>query len=150
VSAEKTKHMLMSCCQKAGQRQSINIVNRSFEDVAKFKSFGTALTDQNCMHEEFNSRLNLGNACYHFVQTSLTFCLLSRNVNVKIYSTIIVPVAAGNYNITSKLVSSGIVPYDSMEQCVFCYQILVGGGGGESKFMEKKHSSMQCIFFIND
>jgi hypothetical protein len=37
VKPEKTKYMLVSRCQKAGQRQSINIGNRSFEDVAKFK-----------------------------------------------------------------------------------------------------------------
>jgi 23S rRNA U2552 (ribose-2'-O)-methylase RlmE/FtsJ len=48
VSAEKTKNMLMSCCQKAGQRQSINIVNRSFEDVAKFKYLGS--TNRSKLH----------------------------------------------------------------------------------------------------
>jgi hypothetical protein len=58
-----------SHCQKAGQRQSIKIANRSFEDVKKLKYFGTALTDQNCIHEEINSRLNLGNASYHSVQS---------------------------------------------------------------------------------
>jgi hypothetical protein len=35
VNLEKTKCMLVSGCQKAGQRQSIKIANRSFEDVAK-------------------------------------------------------------------------------------------------------------------
>jgi hypothetical protein len=34
VNTEKTKYMLVSRCQKAGQRQSINIGNRSFESVA--------------------------------------------------------------------------------------------------------------------
>jgi hypothetical protein len=34
---EKTKYMLVSRCQKAGQRQSIKIGNRSFESVAKLK-----------------------------------------------------------------------------------------------------------------
>jgi coproporphyrinogen III oxidase-like Fe-S oxidoreductase len=34
VNPEKTKYMLVSHCQKAGQRQSINIANRFFEDVA--------------------------------------------------------------------------------------------------------------------
>jgi coproporphyrinogen III oxidase-like Fe-S oxidoreductase len=37
VNPEKIKYTLVSRCQKAGQRQSIKIANRSFEDVAKFK-----------------------------------------------------------------------------------------------------------------
>jgi hypothetical protein len=52
VNPEKTKYMLVSRCQKAGQRQNIKIGNRSFENVVKFKYLGTILTDQNCIHEE--------------------------------------------------------------------------------------------------
>jgi hypothetical protein len=37
VNQKKTKYMLMSHSQKIGQKHSIKIVNRSFEDVAKFK-----------------------------------------------------------------------------------------------------------------
>jgi hypothetical protein len=37
------------------------------------------------MQEELKSGRNLGNACYHSVQSILSFCLLSRNVKVKIY-----------------------------------------------------------------
>jgi hypothetical protein len=44
------------------------------------------------MHEKIKSRLNSGNACCHFVQSLLSSHLLSRNVKVKIYRTIIVPV----------------------------------------------------------
>jgi histidinol-phosphate/aromatic aminotransferase/cobyric acid decarboxylase-like protein len=60
VNPQKTKYMLVSRCQKAGQRQSIKIGNRSFESVAKFKYLGTTITDQNCTHEEIKSRLNSG------------------------------------------------------------------------------------------
>jgi hypothetical protein len=91
MNAEKTKYMLMSRSQKVGQKQSIKIVNRSFEDVAKFKYLGTTLTDQNSMHKENKSRLNSGNASYHLVQSLLSSHLLSRNLKVKIYKTIILP-----------------------------------------------------------
>jgi hypothetical protein len=48
VEPDKTKCMLMSR-QKAGQRHSINVENRSFEDVAKFRYLVATLTDKNCM-----------------------------------------------------------------------------------------------------
>jgi hypothetical protein len=63
VNPEKTKCMLVSWCQNAGQRQSIKIGNRSFESVAKFKYLGSTITEQNWIHEEIKSRLNSGNAC---------------------------------------------------------------------------------------
>jgi hypothetical protein len=92
MNPEKTKYMLVSRCQKTGQRQTIKIGNRSFESMAKFKYLGTTLTDQNCVHEEIKSRPNSGNACYHSVQSLLSSRLLSRNLRVKIYKTIILPV----------------------------------------------------------
>jgi hypothetical protein len=42
--------------------------------------------------EEIKRRLNSGNACYHSVQNLLSSRLLSKNVNVRIYKTIISPV----------------------------------------------------------
>jgi hypothetical protein len=44
------------------------------------------------MHEEIKGRLNSGNACCHSVQSLLSSRLLSRNLKVKIYKTIILPV----------------------------------------------------------
>jgi hypothetical protein len=92
VKQEKAKYMPMSCSQKIGQMYSIKIANRSFEGVAKFKYLETTLTDQNCVHEEINSKLNSGNACYQSIQRILSSHLLSRNVKVKTYKTIILPV----------------------------------------------------------
>jgi hypothetical protein len=77
VNSEKTKYMLMSR-KKASHKCSINIANRSFEGMAKFKYLGKTLTDQNCMQEDIKSRLNSGNALYHSVQSLLSFRLLSR------------------------------------------------------------------------
>jgi hypothetical protein len=71
--------------------QSINIVNRSFEDMEKFKYFGRTLTDHNCMNKVFKSRPNYGNANYLSVLSLLSSSLLSRNLKVKIYKTIILP-----------------------------------------------------------
>jgi hypothetical protein len=92
VNPEKTNYMLVSRYQKAGQRQSIKTVNRSFESVAKFRYLGKTLTDQNFIREEIKSRLNSENAYYHSVQSLLSSRLLSRNVKVKIFKTIILPV----------------------------------------------------------
>jgi hypothetical protein len=49
------------------------------------------LTDENYIHKEIKNRLNLGNACCHSVQSLLSSRLLSTNVKVKIYKTIILP-----------------------------------------------------------
>jgi hypothetical protein len=92
VNPEKTKYMLMSSSQNTGQKYSITVMNRSSEDVAKFKYQGTTVTNKNCLHEEIKSRLNYVNACYHLVQSLLSSCLLSKNLKVKIYKTIILPV----------------------------------------------------------
>jgi hypothetical protein len=72
VNPEKTKYMLITHSQNIGRKHSIRVANRSFEDVAKFKYLGTTLKDQNYMHREIKSRLNSGNACYHF---DSVFCL---------------------------------------------------------------------------
>jgi hypothetical protein len=42
------------------------------------------VANQNCIQEEFKSRLNSGNACYHSVHNFLSSCLLSKN-KIKIY-----------------------------------------------------------------
>ena len=53
---------------------------------------GTALTNQNSVQEGVKSRLKSGCAYYHLVQNILSSSLLSKNLKVKIYRTIILPV----------------------------------------------------------
>jgi hypothetical protein len=60
--------------------------------VEKFKYLGTTITYRNSIQEEIKSRLKSGNAFYHSVQDLLSSCFLSKNIKVKICSTIILPV----------------------------------------------------------
>jgi hypothetical protein len=69
--------------------------NSSFERTEEFKYFGTTLINQSFIHVEIKCRLKLGNACYHSVQNILTSSLLSKNINIKIYRTLILPVVCG-------------------------------------------------------
>ena len=48
--------------------------------------------DQNSIREEIKSRLKSANACYYQVQNLLSSSLLSKNVNIQIYRTIILAV----------------------------------------------------------
>jgi hypothetical protein len=78
INAEKTKYMIMSRHLNSGQNQNIRRANESFENVAKCKYLGTKLTNQNDIHDEIKSRLNLGNACYYSVFDLLSSHLISK------------------------------------------------------------------------
>jgi hypothetical protein len=52
----------------------------------------TTVTNQNLIQEEIKRRLNSGNAHYHSVQNLLSSRLLSKNLKIRIYKTIILPV----------------------------------------------------------
>jgi hypothetical protein len=49
------------------------------------------VTNQNLIDEEIKRRLGSGNACYHSVQSLPSFHLLSKNIKMRIYKTIILP-----------------------------------------------------------
>jgi hypothetical protein len=51
-NTEKTKHMLLSRHQNAGQNHDIKIANRCFENVAECRYLGTTATNQNLIQEE--------------------------------------------------------------------------------------------------
>jgi hypothetical protein len=77
VIAEKSKYMLLSFHQNAGQNHDIKIAIRFFENMAQFKYLGTTVTNQNLIQEEIK-RVNMGNAFNHSAQTEpfvLVYCL---------------------------------------------------------------------------
>jgi hypothetical protein len=51
-----------------------------------------AVISQNLIQEEVKRRLNSGNACYYLVQNLLSSHLLSKNLKIRIYKIIILPV----------------------------------------------------------
>jgi len=89
---DKTKYMVMSRDQNARRNQSVRTDNSTFERVEEFKYLGTTLTHQNYIPEEIKSRMRSGNACYHSVQNLLSSRLLSKNLKIKIYRIIILPI----------------------------------------------------------
>jgi len=89
INADKTKYMVMSRDQNAGRSYNIKTDNSSFERVGEFKYLGTTLRNQNSIQEELKRRLKSGNACYHSVQNLLSSSLLSKNLKLKIYRTVI-------------------------------------------------------------
>jgi len=67
----------------------LRIDNSTFERVEEFKYLGKTLTNQNSITEEIKGRLRSGNACYNSVQNLLSSRLLSKNLKIRIYRSII-------------------------------------------------------------
>jgi len=72
---------------------NVNTDNSSFESVELFQYLGRSLRNQNSVQEVIKSRMSSGDACYHSVQNLLSSDLLSKNIKIKIYRTIILSAA---------------------------------------------------------
>jgi hypothetical protein len=84
--------MMLSRHQNEGWKWDIKIPNSLFGNVSQFRYLGMTVTNQNLIQEEIKRRVNSGNACYRSVQNLLSSCLLWKNVTIRIYRTIILPV----------------------------------------------------------
>ncbi|KAJ4432949.1 hypothetical protein ANN_15206 [Periplaneta americana] len=82
----------MSRDQNIVRNANIKIGDLSFEEVEKFKYLGATVTNINDTREEIKLRINMGNACYYSVEKLLSSSLLSKNLKVRIYKTVILPV----------------------------------------------------------
>ena len=87
----KKKIKIIGKTDKTSKLTTMNFtyIHTSIERVEEFKYLGTTLTKQNSIQKEIKSRLKLGNACYHSVQNLLSSSLLSKNLKIKIYRSII-------------------------------------------------------------
>jgi hypothetical protein len=63
VNVEKTKYMVVSGDQNAGQNHDIMVDNKSFERLEQLKYLGTTLKSQRSIHKEIKSRLESGSSC---------------------------------------------------------------------------------------
>ncbi|KAJ4447184.1 hypothetical protein ANN_09185 [Periplaneta americana] len=97
VTPEKTKYIIMSRDGNIVRNGNIKIGNLSFEEVEKFKYLGATVTNINDTREEIKQRINMGNACYYSVEKFLSSSLLSKNLKVRIYKTVILPVVLYGY-----------------------------------------------------
>jgi hypothetical protein len=88
----KPQYMLVFPYQNADQSRDIKTANRSFENVSQFKYLESTVTNQDLIQEEIKRRLNSDNAFYYSVQNLSSSRLLPKNVKVRIYKTIILPV----------------------------------------------------------
>jgi hypothetical protein len=68
VNTEKTVYGCVSS-PNVGQNHSLLTAKKSFENLLKFKDFGTTVTNQNRIDAEIKSRLNSGSDCYRSVQS---------------------------------------------------------------------------------
>jgi hypothetical protein len=110
--------MNISVGKSAGRNHSIKIDNSSFERVEEFKYLGTTLTNQNSIQEEVRSRLKSENRCYYSVRNLLSYRLVSKNLRIRIYRTIIFPVVlygCETWSLTLKEELELIVPFFHMQ-----------------------------------
>jgi len=81
----------MSRDQNAGRSHNIKINNSSFERMQEFIYLGKTLPNQKSIQDDLTSRLKSGNAIYYSAQNLLSSTVLSKNLKIKIYRTIILP-----------------------------------------------------------
>jgi ribosomal protein S16 len=91
-NTDRSKYMVIFRVQNARGSHKIKRDNSSIERMGQFKYLETTLTNRNYIREEIKSTLKSGSACYHSVQNLLSSSLLSKNINMQTYRTIIFPV----------------------------------------------------------
>ena len=85
----KTKCLL--CTRKTIHPTYIKTGEEQFEQVNSFKYVGTMVNTDNSIEEEIKGRISAGNRTYHVHKKLFSSKLISRNVKLQLYNTIIRP-----------------------------------------------------------
>jgi hypothetical protein len=85
----------MSRDQNVGRSHNIKTDDKFFERAKEFKYLGTTLTNQNSIQVEIKCMLKSGNAGYHSARNLLSSFLLSKNIKIKGYRTVVWSVVYG-------------------------------------------------------
>ena len=84
---------------------TVGIVAQDRNELKTFKYLSSLFTNKNSFQEEIKCPLKAGNSCYYSIQTLLSSRLLSKNLKIKLYKTIILPVVLYGceaYSLTSR------------------------------------------------
>ena len=90
IKENKTKYME---CTRRQYREKIEIETMSFESVQSFKYLGSTVNQNNTTEEEIKERLIAGNKTYYANRKMFQSKSLSRKSKLKLYWTLIRPVA---------------------------------------------------------
>jgi hypothetical protein len=60
----------------------MDLVNTSFENISELKCLGSTVINQNCIHEEVKSRLNLDNISYPYFRYAISECKINMHTAV--------------------------------------------------------------------
>jgi hypothetical protein len=72
------------------EKEYIKICSDSYEKAKDFKYLSSLVKNQSFIHEEIKLRLKSGYSCYYSGQTLLSSRILSINLKLKTYKTIVV------------------------------------------------------------
>jgi hypothetical protein len=90
INIYKTKYLY--CTRKPNQQNYLTAGDEWLEQVNSFKYLGIMVNTDSSTEEEIKERIAAGNRAYHVHKKLLTFKLISQNVKLQLYNTLIRPV----------------------------------------------------------
>jgi len=89
VNNNKTKYL--HCTRKTNRITCVDTGEEQFEQVNSFKYLGTVMNTDNSIEDEIKERIAAGNRAFHVHKKLFTSRLISRNVKLQLYNTLIRP-----------------------------------------------------------